>query len=260
MAKRVYAVKEIKKLMQRAASADAATAMGGTMPLGTPAHRHDGPEHTALLPIERISTAETDSALVAAPDGTGGVEFRADTGGGGGAFDGARVGVFAFTQITRLSDVGLTYGGYAFPDTSFDTGSYVTTYGALGTGGSGIMNPAATVFAIPSDGIYRISGCLAPDVTLANGGASFLCLLTNSMYVGGGSNDANSGMPLQIPVALNNNSGAGAPAGATIFCWEGRLVKGSPSSGDLCVGIDISYDGALSTIGQSSYFMIQKIG
>jgi len=34
--------------------------------------------------IETLNTAETDTALVLAPDGAGGVEFRAETGGGGG--------------------------------------------------------------------------------------------------------------------------------------------------------------------------------
>jgi hypothetical protein len=81
MAKRVYAVKEIKKLMQRAASADAPTAMGGTVPLTAKPHALAGPEHTGQLPVTRLSTVETDPTLVAAPDGTGGVNFRADTGG-----------------------------------------------------------------------------------------------------------------------------------------------------------------------------------
>lgn len=33
--------------------------------------------------VEDIATAETDATLVLAPDGAGGVEFRAETGGGG---------------------------------------------------------------------------------------------------------------------------------------------------------------------------------
>lgn len=43
-------------------------------PIGT--HTHD---------IVDLPTAETDTALVLAPDGAGGVEFRAETGGGGGS-------------------------------------------------------------------------------------------------------------------------------------------------------------------------------
>jgi hypothetical protein len=77
MAKRVYAVKEIRKLMGRTADASAPTAMGGTAPLGTKAHALSGPEHTEQLPTTRLSTMETDPTLVFAPDGTGGVEFRA---------------------------------------------------------------------------------------------------------------------------------------------------------------------------------------
>lgn len=43
---------------------------------------HDADDHAAIE-ILGLTTAETDDALVLAPDGAGGVEFRAETGGGG---------------------------------------------------------------------------------------------------------------------------------------------------------------------------------
>lgn len=46
MAKRTYAVKEVKKLMRRAADVSAPTAQGGGAVLTTTSHRLDGPEHT----------------------------------------------------------------------------------------------------------------------------------------------------------------------------------------------------------------------
>lgn len=48
------------------------------------------------LPAEELSTTEMDTSLVLAPDGAGGVEFRAETGGGGGG------------ALDDLSDVVIT--------------------------------------------------------------------------------------------------------------------------------------------------------
>jgi len=62
-------------------SAGGSTVGGGNAILETGQHAHDGTEHTGLLPLERISTAELDDTLVAAPDGAGGIAFRAETGG-----------------------------------------------------------------------------------------------------------------------------------------------------------------------------------
>lgn len=53
------------------------TLLGGGVLLETGVHALGGPEHTGQLPIERISTAETDTALVARPDGAGGVALVA---------------------------------------------------------------------------------------------------------------------------------------------------------------------------------------
>lgn len=48
---------------------------GGSILLETGQHDLDGAEHTGQLPIERISTSETDPTLVVAPDGLGGLTF-----------------------------------------------------------------------------------------------------------------------------------------------------------------------------------------
>lgn len=51
------------------------TSSGGNVLLDAAVHSHDGPSHTGTLPLERISTTETDTTKVASPDGTGGIEF-----------------------------------------------------------------------------------------------------------------------------------------------------------------------------------------
>lgn len=52
--------------------------------------------------FENLATAETDTSLVASPNGTGGLEFRAETGGGGG---GAPT---AAPYVTTAADAGLS--------------------------------------------------------------------------------------------------------------------------------------------------------
>lgn len=51
--------------------------------------------------VETLPTAETDSALVLAPDGAGGVEFRAEAGGGGG---GGAVSFVGYNTIGGTAD------------------------------------------------------------------------------------------------------------------------------------------------------------
>lgn len=66
---------------------------GGNAVLATGQHALDGPEHTGQLPLERISTDETDTTLVVRPDGTGGLEL-------GPAGDSAMVPYFIDTGET----------------------------------------------------------------------------------------------------------------------------------------------------------------
>jgi hypothetical protein len=54
---------------------------GGDAILDAEQHALDGAEHTGDLEVGRLSTTETDTTKVAAPDGTGGVAFRADAAG-----------------------------------------------------------------------------------------------------------------------------------------------------------------------------------
>lgn len=75
---------------------------------------HDTHDHTgvpgvgtAIADILDLSTAETDDTLVLAPDGSGGVEFRAETGGGGGGTnDLAEVAASALVDATSTGDAG----------------------------------------------------------------------------------------------------------------------------------------------------------
>jgi hypothetical protein len=56
------------------------TVMGGTVVLpGSPPYDINSPAVTGNLPVTRLSTTETDATLVARPNGTGGIEFDAET-------------------------------------------------------------------------------------------------------------------------------------------------------------------------------------
>lgn len=62
----------------------------------------------AITEITDIATAEMDDALVLAPDGAGGVEFRAEAGGGGIADEGA----FTYLDATEAAAPGTPAAGY----------------------------------------------------------------------------------------------------------------------------------------------------
>ena len=57
----------------------AGTVMGGTVLVGGSPYSLTGPGITGDLPVARLSTTEMDTTKVAAPDGTGGVIFRAES-------------------------------------------------------------------------------------------------------------------------------------------------------------------------------------
>lgn len=56
-------------------------------------------ESGGVADILDLPTAETDTALVLAPDGAGGVEFRAETGGGGGGSSGVGDKLYLYTNF-----------------------------------------------------------------------------------------------------------------------------------------------------------------
>ena len=57
------------------AGSSGASGLGGAIALDSPAHDHDGPSHTGLLPIIRLSTTELDVSKVLTPDGAGSVTW-----------------------------------------------------------------------------------------------------------------------------------------------------------------------------------------
>lgn len=74
-----------------------------------------------------IPTAETDTTLVLAPDGAGGVEFRAETGGGGSALTVEEVdGSPTDSAVTKI----------VFPNGTLGIASHVATYTPSGGGGT----------------------------------------------------------------------------------------------------------------------------
>lgn len=111
-----------------------------------------------------IPTAETDTSLVLAPDGAGGVEFRAEAGGGGGslstvvqdiAADFTTASDSAWHDVTGMTGISLTAGTWI-------------AYVDVETAHSGTFGPAFRV----SDGttIYAQAGWLLtnPGTTLSN--------------------------------------------------------------------------------------------
>jgi len=84
---------------------------------------HDTHDHTGVPGVGTVSeildipTAETDDTLVLAPDGAGGVEFRAEAGGGGVSEVSQNIGAdyntngsSTWTDITGLTGISLTAG------------------------------------------------------------------------------------------------------------------------------------------------------
>lgn len=92
---------------------------GGNVLLNAGQHKHDGPEHTGLLPLERISTTETDVTKVAQPDGVGGIEFNAFVQGVNVSDD--EVPVASATEIDFGVGLVATDGGGGEVDVSLDT-------------------------------------------------------------------------------------------------------------------------------------------
>lgn len=147
---------------------------------------------TAITDIVDLPTAETDTALVLAPDGAGGVEFRAETGGGGGTPTGislTKLYVQAANQGTSLSvtisaaasgqrlivcvssynrDVNTpTCTNVTFTEVlaaNFSTGAYLSVYVGVVAGGSSGTSIAIT--ATGSDWIiadvYEVADALTP--------------------------------------------------------------------------------------------------
>jgi hypothetical protein len=85
---RLNLVKGVRDIAGGKSASGGVSAMGGVVLIATPPHALDGPEHTGQLPIERLSTAETDAAMVLAPDGAGGIEARIPAGSIVCGFDG----------------------------------------------------------------------------------------------------------------------------------------------------------------------------
>lgn len=103
----------------------------------------DVPLQTAITEIVDLPTAETDDALVLAPDGLGGVEFRAETGGG------------ALTDHTHaVTGSGATGGGAALAPTSLT----LPGGGLIGAGTSFPGSPSDNDHFLRTDtecGLYR---------------------------------------------------------------------------------------------------------
>jgi hypothetical protein len=95
-------------------------------------HANGGADEVA---VEGLGTAETDTALVLAPDGTGGLEFRAETGGGGGGGTAPlheSATVAGFESSSSATFVDLATGGPAVTVVVPSDGKLVVTLSVQG--------------------------------------------------------------------------------------------------------------------------------
>jgi hypothetical protein len=121
------------------------------------------------ISVENLGTAETDDSLVLAPDGAGGLEFRAETGGTGSSLtieeeDGTPTGVFDTLKFPngRLTDNG--DGSVSVAMATASGGEIVhdvTDYGAVGNGSTDDTAAfeaarAAAVADLPGDVTFYI--------------------------------------------------------------------------------------------------------
>lgn len=105
---------------------------------------HDTHDHTGvpgvgttISDILDLTTAETDDSLVLAPDGAGGVEFRAETGGGGGSLTTSTNQLGANVTMTNPNQF------YDGPSLSLATGTWLLVASIYWSGeGSGSQGTA----------------------------------------------------------------------------------------------------------------------
>jgi hypothetical protein len=162
-------------------------------------HTHGTPEEPTGGGTEILDTptAETDTALVLAPDGAGGVEWRAEAGGGGSegpmiaagdmifldpsgtVTDSSQGGPFGPVWQQYVGDrvTGLTvHGTYAWAYDSEKVGSDGNTYvRSFATGGSEVIDEAGAV--VNGEGWIHRSGTItltgsATEIQLYVGGSS----------------------------------------------------------------------------------------
>lgn len=138
----------------------ATTASGGNQLLSTEQHSLDGPEHTGQLPETRISTTETDTALVLHPDGLGSVEWGVDETGMSAYFAGAlsfpptkaEIVALAGPPTSRIGSVGIladTTLGIRWTFGSDGANYYLDTL-VLPKAGAPIGGGGETVYALTS--------------------------------------------------------------------------------------------------------------
>lgn len=202
-----------------------ATGLGGS---GTPADVLD------------IPTVETDDTLVLAPDGLGGVEFRAETGGGGG---GSRDGAKMFVDAAILTQ--LTGGGYVWDGVAYDDSSYITVFG---THSPQQVDAAAVVFAVPADGTYRVSGLIMD-------GGSTGGLQTNAAVRLVSQRTLSSYGYLIAQGIFGCVRGTGGNILGTAFSWEGDL----DASSDLYVSFWTALAVTADKIARGSWISILRI-
>jgi hypothetical protein len=101
------------------------------------------PAGASIADILDLPTAETDDTLVLAPDGAGGVEFRAEAGGGGGGtYSGYTPALTAVSSNPTLGTGSNAQGRYT------QDGKHVVGYASIGFGSSGVG---------AGSGAYRVS-------------------------------------------------------------------------------------------------------
>ena len=262
--------KGIRDIVLRTVKGGGATVMGGTAMLGNPPYDIDGPALTGQLPIERLSTDDTDTTHAVVPDGAGGITT--------GPIPtptleevltaGNDAGTHTITGTNGVLD--LTDDGAARLQGKFGTGDApgITVYvygGSDAHGGYGAVVLAGAADGAGNDGRLGIytggsSGELG-DVLISDGASRMVWRpLGRSIVVGfdaAGSPLALGAEPMDIPI-LSDRALTGwvliadQPGAVTLSVLVGTLADleaGTPPAVSLTGGYDPALVGGMAATG-----------
>jgi hypothetical protein len=211
------------------------------------------------LEIADLATAELDDSLVLAPDGTGGVEFRAETGSGGGTP--ATFELFTANDTwNKPAGATLVYvecigaGGGGGGASGAAPGSYASG-GAGGGGGARARKSipadalAATVsITVGTAGTKGTGGTSAAGTSgTAGGNSSFGSHLT--AYRGGGGGCQSAGVKHSVPGSGGGTGSAGLSGGSGYSALAGGYPGPSTTQAVAGQGASSSNDGGCAEDG-----------
>jgi hypothetical protein len=213
---------------------------GGNALLDAEQHALDGAEHTGDLDVGRLATAELDTTKVAAPDGTGGLTFRAELDFSGPAISPAQLtantddwnptGLATAAVIRASTDASRNLTGIVAP--AAPRAIALANVGAFDLVlKHDVTSTAANRFFCPND----------TDVTLQKDSAVILAYDATSdrwRVVGGTGSGGSSDLAAIIAASSGQDiadalAGAAAPDAANVFATMADIAAGGGGGGGL---------------------------